>query len=151
MPVYNVEKYLKHAIDSLANQTISDLEIILVDDGSSDRSGELCDELALKYNQIRVIHQENSGVSSARNNGIKRANGKYLYFMDPDDWMEDSMLESMYDRAESINAELVISGFTNEYYIKDESFNVKNSSESMDYLNKANFIIKLATFNKSSK
>lgn len=139
VPVYNVEEYLKTSVDSLANQTIKNIEIILVDDGSSDNSGEICDELSEKYEQVKVIHQSNSGASGARNNGIKHASGKYLYFMDPDDWMESDMLESMYNKAESVQAELVITGFTNEYYLNNESFSVKNSADSVDYRNIKDF------------
>ena len=86
IPVYNVKKYLHIAVQSVLFQDIEDMEIILVDDGSTDGSGKCCDELALRYPCIRVIHQQNGGLSSARNTGIKAAKGDYLMFLDSDDW-----------------------------------------------------------------
>lgn len=96
MPVYNVEKYLKRAVDSVTLQTYKNLEIILVDDGSKDSSGKICDEMATLDNRIKVIHQKNSGVSAARNTGIKNANGKYIAFVDPDDVVYNRMYEFLY-------------------------------------------------------
>lgn len=115
LPVYNVVEYLDLAVSSLVNQTVEKIEIILVDDGSTDGSAELADELALKYEQVKTIHQQNAGAAKARNNGIKLATGKYLYFMDPDDWAKPNMLKEMYDAAEKYSAQLVMSGFTNKY------------------------------------
>ncbi len=86
IPVYKVEKYLSQCVDSIINQHLDDIEVILVDDGSPDNSPEICDDYAEKYDYIRVIHKENGGLSSARNTGIKSANGKFLMFMDSDDW-----------------------------------------------------------------
>lgn len=94
LPVYNVEKYIREALDSVINQTYKNLEIILVDDGSPDSSGDICDEYAAKDDRIRVIHKENGGVSSARNAGIEMAAGDWIYFMDPDDWIEPDTLEA---------------------------------------------------------
>ncbi|KRL66627.1 glycosyltransferase [Companilactobacillus versmoldensis] len=138
-PVYNVEKYLRKAVESLIEQTVENLEIILVDDGSTDNSGEICDALSLEFADIQVIHQPNSGAAIARNTGIKASNGKYLYFMDPDDWMEPTMLENMFIEAEINSAELVITGFTNEYFINDEHFEIKNLSKNSKYLNQNEF------------
>lgn len=95
IPVYNVEPYLEQCLDSVINQTYTALEIILVDDGSTDNSGWICDEYAQKDNRIRVIHQTNAGVSVARNTGIAVASGEYISFVDSDDWLEPGMYESL--------------------------------------------------------
>lgn len=85
VPVYNVEKYIRHCLDSLINQSYKDLEIILVDDGSTDHSGEICDEYAGKYDKMQVYHKENGGLSDARNYGMKHVTGEWLVFVDSDD------------------------------------------------------------------
>ena len=90
VPIYNVEKYLKKCVNSIINQTYKSLEIILVDDGSPDRSGALCDRLAEKDSRIRVIHKANGGVSTARNAGIEAATGEYICFVDSDDWLPEN-------------------------------------------------------------
>lgn len=95
IPVFNVESFLPQCLTSVINQTYSNLEIILVDDGSTDLSGQICDEFAMSDGRIRVIHQENSGVSSARNAGIELATGEYLTFVDSDDWLEADMYQCM--------------------------------------------------------
>lgn len=96
VPVYNVEKYLDQCIDSIVNQTYKYLEIILVDDGSTDGSGRLCDIWALKDNRIKVIHQDNKGPSTARNTGLRVATGEYIAFLDSDDWVHLNFLEILY-------------------------------------------------------
>lgn len=88
VPVYNVKNYLCKCVDSIINQTYNNLEIILVDDGSTDGSGAICDEYVLKDSRVKVIHKENGGVSSARNLGIAQAGGEYICFVDSDDWLE---------------------------------------------------------------
>ncbi|MBR5223559.1 MAG: glycosyltransferase [Clostridia bacterium] len=93
IPVYNVENELARCIDSIINQTMHNFEVILVDDGSPDNCPQICDEYAEKYNYITVIHKENGGVSSARNAGIKIANGKYIWFIDSDDYIEPNSIE----------------------------------------------------------
>jgi glycosyltransferase involved in cell wall biosynthesis len=95
VPVYNVEDYLHKCIDSIINQTFSDIEIILVNDGSSDTSPQICDDYKKKDVRIKVIHQQNAGVSVARNKGIEAATGNYVTFVDSDDWLEPTMYESM--------------------------------------------------------
>ena len=90
IPVYNVQKYLRSCLDSIVNQKYSDYEIVLIDDGSIDESGNICDEYAKKFCNITVLHQENSGVSIARKNGIKIARGEYLLFVDSDDFVKDN-------------------------------------------------------------
>jgi len=97
VPVYNVEKYLQRCVDSITSQTYKDLEILLVDDGSKDGSGLLCDRLAEKDERIKVLHQENGGLSKARNTGIDNANGSYLAFIDSDDYIHPKMFEILMD------------------------------------------------------
>ena len=91
VPVYNVEKYLKRCIDSILNQSFTDFELILVDDGSTDNSGEIIDEYAIKDERIKVIHKENGGLSSARNVGIEYSKGNYIAFVDSDDYINKNM------------------------------------------------------------
>lgn len=93
IPVYNVEKYLERSVHSIINQTYGNLEIILVDDGSTDDSGRLCDILAQKDGRIRVLHKNNGGLSSARNAGLEIAEGEYIYFLDSDDYVKRNLLE----------------------------------------------------------
>lgn len=97
VPIYNVEKYLNRCVDSILNQTFADFECILIDDGSPDNCGKICDEYAEKDKRIRVIHKENGGLSDARNAGIKVAQGEYLSFIDSDDWIHPQMLEILYN------------------------------------------------------
>lgn len=93
IPVYNVEDYLHYAIESLEKQTYKNFEIILVNDGSTDNSGKLCDEYSEKYSNVRVFHKENGGLSDARNFGIQKAQGEFITFLDPDDYLETYSLE----------------------------------------------------------
>jgi len=93
VPVYNAEKYLRTCIDSVLNQTFNDYELILVDDGSPDRCGAICDEYAKQDARVKVNHKENGGVSEARNMGLDHARGAYISFVDPDDWIELSMFQ----------------------------------------------------------
>ena len=95
IPVYKVEKYLRRCLDSIVNQTYKNLEIILVDDGSPDNSGKICDEYAQNDKRIKVIHQKNKGQGAARNTGIIAANGELITFVDSDDWIENNTYEIM--------------------------------------------------------
>ena len=113
VPVYNTEEvYLKQCIDSLRRQTLKEIEIILVDDGSTNSCGTVCDEYAEKDLRIVSLHQENKGVSVARNLGIQRASGKYITFVDSDDWCDESVLQKVSDVAEKENAEITLFGGT---------------------------------------
>ena len=94
IPVYNVEKYLKQSIQSVLDQSYEDFEVILIDDGSTDKSPAICDELAEKDERVKVIHKQNGGVSSARNEGIRQAKGDYILFLDADDWYDTKLLEN---------------------------------------------------------
>lgn len=112
VPVYNTEKYLNDCIDSIVTQTIIErIEIILVNDGSTDDSPKICDSFALKYKNITVIHQENAGVSAARNVGIEKASGKYIGFVDSDDYIFPRMYEMLLKNAENTNADMSVCGF----------------------------------------
>lgn len=95
VPVYNVEKYLEKCVDSILNQTYKNLEVVLVDDGSTDNSGNLCEDIKKRDGRIKVIHKENGGLSDARNYGINAARGKYIGFIDSDDYIEPDMFESL--------------------------------------------------------
>jgi glycosyltransferase involved in cell wall biosynthesis len=110
IPVYNTEKYLQECIDSVLSQTFTDFECILVDDGSPDNSGKICDEYAKKDKRIRVIHKENGGVSSARNAGLDIAQGEWIIFVDSDDWVDEKYLEFLYDNAIKNNVDVSICG-----------------------------------------
>ena len=96
IPVYKVEKYIDRCIKSVINQTYKNLEIILVDDGSPDNCPKICDEYAEKDKRIKVIHKKNGGLSDARNVGIEAAKGKYISFIDSDDWIEKDFIECLY-------------------------------------------------------
>lgn len=101
VPVYNVEKYLKECIDSVLSQTFEDFELILVDDGSKDSSGAICDEYAQKDNRVKVIHKENGGLSDARNVGTNSAIGEYVIYIDSDDYIDGTdFFEGIYDKAQ---------------------------------------------------
>lgn len=111
VPVYRVEKYLQRCVESLISQTFGDIEIILVDDGSTDQCPVMCDRFAEKDSRIRVIHKENGGLSSARNAGIEAAQGKYIGFVDSDDDIADNMYERMYEIIERENVDFVMSDY----------------------------------------
>lgn len=111
VPVYNVEKYLNRCIDSILNQTFKQIEIILVDDGSTDKSSIICDEYCDSYENVKVIHKENNRVAAARNDGIKIATGKYISLVDSDDWIEPNMLEEMYNKAEEFQTDITMCDF----------------------------------------
>ena len=114
VPVYKAEAYLRRCVDSLLAQTFQDFELLLVDDGSPDRSGGICDEYARRDARVRVFHKENGGVSSARQCGLDNALGDYTIHADPDDWVELDMLETLYAKAteETHVADIVICDYT---------------------------------------
>lgn len=123
MPAYGVEKYLEKAVDSIRDQTFFDWELVIVEDGSPDRTGELADRLAGKDGRIRVVHHEkNQGLSQARNTGIDHARGKYIWFMDPDDLADKTLLQEVWKTFQKNPARLAVFGHKEEYYEKDGSF-----------------------------
>lgn len=107
VPIYNVEQYLERCIESILNQTFQDFELILVDDGSPDGSPRIIDEYVNKDNRIIALHQVNGGVSNARNNGLKHASGKYVSFIDPDDWIDNHMFQECVSYAERNDLDVV--------------------------------------------
>ena len=108
VPVYNVEPYLRQCLDSIVSQTLKDIEIILIDDGSTDGSGEICDEYKREDHRIRVIHKVNEGLSAARNDGIDASTAPYIMFADGDDWVEPEFCETPYRIAMDNKADLVL-------------------------------------------
>ena len=123
VPVYDVEVYIRQCLDSIINQTYDNLEIILVNDGSPDRCGEICNEYANKDSRIIVIHQENGGLSAARNAGLDIAHGEYIMFVDSDDWVESIYCEKALEMIFKHHVEMVIIGYTNIY--KNRSIDAK--------------------------
>lgn len=116
VPVYNVEKYLRQCIDSVLEQTYSDFELILIDDGSPDNSGIICDEYVDRDNRVRVVHKDNGGVSDARNTGISMANGEFIWFLDSDDFMAASAMKKIADIiARNSDVEMITCAHYNEY------------------------------------
>ena len=107
VPVYNVEEYLEECVNSIISQTYTNIEIILVDDGSTDNSGELCDKYSLRDNRIEVIHKVNGGISDARNVGAKSAKGKYIYFIDSDDYIVSEAIDELVSVALRDNSDIV--------------------------------------------
>ena len=108
VPVYNVEHYLMKCLDSIVTQTYTNLEILLIDDGSVDSSGDICDRFAAKDTRIKVIHKSNEGVSTARNLGMKLCTGEYIMFVDADDYMSANAVETLYDRLTTDGSDLAI-------------------------------------------
>ena len=115
VPVYKAERWLHRCVDSILAQTMEDFELLLIDDGSPDRSGEICDEYAKKDSRVRVFHKENGGVSSARALGVKEANGEYSIHVDPDDYIAVNMLEDMVEKAQELDCDVLMC----DYYEKN--------------------------------
>ena len=111
VPIYNAENYIAECVKSLVNQSHNSIQIILVDDGSSDKSGEICENLALKDTRIKVIHQNNSGVSKARNQGVLAADGKYIAFSDADDTMPSDSISTLFSELTQNNVDAVFGNF----------------------------------------
>lgn len=115
VPIYNMEQYLKRCVESILKQTYKNLEIILVDDGSTDSSPKMCDEYTKVDERIKVYHKENGGLSDAKNFGLKKATGEYVGFVDSDDWIEEEMYETMYSELKETKSNIVICGRYIEY------------------------------------
>ena len=124
LPIYNVEKYIKYCLETVINQTYKNIEIILVDDGSTDMSGTICDEYERKDSRIKVIHKENGGLSDARNAGLKIANGEYITFVDSDDCIAYNFIEILVTMMEKNNAEISICN----YKSVEEDFSLKEKN-----------------------
>lgn len=121
IPVYNVEQYLRQCLDSVVNQTLKDIEIICVNDSSTDNSLSILNEYAARDSRIKVITQPNGGAGAARNNGLSVSTGKYLSFLDSDDFFEPDMLELAYEKAEEDKADFVVFQ-SDQYYTDDDKF-----------------------------
>ena len=117
IPVYNAEKYLRRCLDSVVNQTYKDIEIIVVDDGSTDGSAVICDEYAARDNRFIVIHQKNGGVSVARQTGLEAVKGDYICFVDADDCIDSKMIDELFQEADTTNSDMIIC----DYYAETES------------------------------
>lgn len=126
VPVYNVEKYLDECVTSLINQTLDEIEILLIDDGSTDSSGVMCDKYAEKYNKINVVHKVNGGLGDARNVGFSKAKGKYVYFIDSDDLLDVGALKFLYEEAENKCLDMIL--FSAESFSDEEELKF-NSTE----------------------
>lgn len=112
VPIYNVEKYIDRCLNSIINQKLEDIEIILVDDGSPDNCPQICENYRKKDDRIKVIHKENEGLGYARNSGIKIANGKYISFIDSDDYISEEFLYNLYTKAIEYDADACLGGNT---------------------------------------
>ena len=139
VPIYKLEKYLKKCIDSIIKQTYKNLEIILVDDGSPDKCPQICDEYVKKDSRIKVIHKKNGGVSSARNLGIKSANGIWIAFIDADDWIEEKYFEELIYNAKENGAEVSLCGY-NRVVNSERKEKILNSKS--EILNSKEYLIK---------
>ena len=120
VPVYKVEQYLEKCVTSILKQEYKDFELILVDDGSPDNCGIMCDEFAQKDDRIIVIHQKNAGVSEARNAGLAIPRGKYICFVDSDDWILESTTIKLADIINKNNPDIIVFGYSNTYENKEE-------------------------------
>lgn len=124
VPVYQVEKYIAQCIESVLNQTFQDFELILVDDGSKDHSGVICDSYAAKDDRILVIHTENQGAAAARNAGLDRASGRYITFLDGDDYLAENMIARLYEVIAHSEYDMVVSDFLNLLPDEKDNFTV---------------------------
>ena len=133
--VYNIKDWICRGIDSILSQHFSDFELILVDDGSTDGSGDLCEKYHLADERVKVIHRQNGGVSAARNEGIRHAKGEYIAYFDPDDWVEPDYLETLLSLCEKYNCKISCCNVYNHYsngeidgndYLKDEKLDVNS-------------------------
>lgn len=120
VPVYNVEKYFDRCMESVLGQTYKNIEIILIDDGSKDSSGQMCDFYAEKDKRIKVIHKDNAGLGYARNTGLNKAEGKYVIFVDSDDYLEKDMIQNLYEDLIKYSADTCIGGYKRVYTDKTE-------------------------------
>lgn len=124
VPIYNVEQYLEKCVESICRQTYENLEIILVNDGSPDQCGQMCEEYAKKDNRIKVIHKKNGGLSDARNSGVKLATGKYLLFVDSDDYIAKDLVEKTVTVAEKNNCDMVLYDY---YYVEPDNVEIRST------------------------
>ena len=146
IPAYNVAPYIEKCVESVVKQTYRNLEIIIVDDGSTDDTPQICDRLEKTDNRIKVIHQRNGGLSVARNVGLDNANGQWIAFLDSDDWIEEKMYEVLYVLAQTYNAEISSCMFRKVYI--DDSNSYKQSKENIDVFSSFDMVMGLLTQEK---
>ena len=115
IPVYNTKKYLEQCVFSIVEQTYQNIEILLVDDGSTDGTSDLCDEIAKKDSRVRVIHKTNGGAATARNLGIDEATGEYVMFVDSDDWLDTDAVENLVEHADKNNTDVIRFSYVREF------------------------------------
>ena len=132
VPVYQVEKYIAQCIESVLNQTFKDFELILIDDGSKDKSGSICDLYAAKDDRILVIHTENRGAAAARNVGLDHASGRYITFIDGDDYLDEHMIARMYEEIEHSEYDMVVCDFLNLLPDEEDNFIVHLQEETVN-------------------
>lgn len=143
VPVYKVEKYLRRCVESILNQSYSNFELILIDDGSPDSSSLICDEYSRQDNRVIVIHQKNQGVSIARNNGIKKAKGNWILFCDSDDWFDNDTLEIANNEIVNNNYDLIQFGFRYVYPDKvEEKYPKANLEDNVIFLHFCSLVIR---------
>ena len=135
VPIYNVEKYLEDCINSIINQTFKNFELILVDDGSTDRSGQICDKFAQIDNRIKVIHKQNTGQADSRNIAIKMCKGEYIIFVDSDDYIHNKLFEITYKEAKKYNSDLVVYDYIKIGENDNEIKKITNNYEVKKYNN----------------
>ncbi len=131
VPVYQVESYLDDCIKSLINQTYTNIEILLIDDGSTDKSGQICDEYAQKDKRIKVIHQKNKGLSGARNTGLRQTNGEYIAFVDSDDVVAAEYIEVLYNILKEHDAQISICSYIKSENADSSLFDTNNNSSNI--------------------
>lgn len=148
VPVYNAEKYLKECLDSIANQTLPNIQVLMIDDGSTDSSASICEEYAEKYQGFEYYYKDNGGTASARNVGLKNAKGEYIGFVDSDDYIEPKMYESMYYNAKSNDADILfaIMHGLDDYVDLDAGFYDKSDMIHKIYPNIIPHIVSSGTF-----
>lgn len=162
VPVYNVEKYLCKCIDSIINQTYTNLEIILIDDGSPDNCGVVCDDYFLKDNRIKVIHKENGGLSDARNAGLDIAIGDYISFIDSDDYIHKDFYKTLINLIVKYNADIAqcefldvyeedVDNFSNDKLYINEKITILNNNEAINNLFNENYVNTVVVWNKLYK
>ena len=143
IPVYNVEKYLRRCLDSILAQTYSNIEILLIDDGSTDQSGRICDEFAKLDSRVHVFHKGNGGVSTARNLGIDKAKGEYLTFVDSDDYVDSDYVEYLYHLISTQKCLIALCGYCIRFVEKDKCHYEGNKNKRAEILSDAQCIEKL--------
>lgn len=155
VPVYNVEKHIEKCLRSLMCQTYTNIEIIVINDGSTDCSGIICDEIAKTDNRIRVIHTKNKGVSAARNLGISLVNGQYLTFVDADDFVEDDIYQKLIEDVYDYDTDIAMCNMChkNQYFVKKEKGSIKiyTNIEMLERLYGKNYVLTIVVWNKIYK